>query len=448
MNSIRAFLVIVLLATMTLIFFVSALRGYRSSMQQAELLFDGHLQDIARLMDGLPIDRIAAIEVQREESPEGAIALQVWNAGVLLHRSANAPDTPISQFEFGYHDVNFGGYRWRTLARQSSNGGRWILVAERIDIRFHLADDVILKAVVPIILGLPIAGLLIWFIVGFGLRPLRRLAGELTVKASDDLSPLENHQSPVELTQVIQSMNGLLTRLAASFEREKHFAADAAHELRTPISVLKIYLHNLARDLSTDNTNIAKLNDGVERMNHLVKQILALNRVMPDQFMANFTPIDLHALARDVISQCYPEFAAKDQRIELAGSTSPMIGDQFALETLLQNLLSNASKYTPNGGHALITVQATDHGTSLTVEDSGPGIAPEEYERVFGRFYRIGGDHHASGQPGCGLGLSIVQHIAKLHEADISLGPSSFDTGLSVRIDFPASASEAGANHD
>jgi two-component system sensor histidine kinase QseC len=446
MKSIRTFLVIVLLATMTLIIFIAALRGYRSSMQQTELLFDGQLLDIAELLNELPIDRTAAINLPDEGTFEGTIAFQIWDTGVLLQRSANAPDSLIAPLQPGYRDNNFGGHRWRTLARQSGNTDRWILVAERADMRFRLADDVILEAVMPIIFGLPLAGLVIWFIVGYGMRPMRRLATQLGAKASDDLSPLPDDQIPAELTQVVQSTNGLLTRLAASFEREKRFAADAAHELRTPISVLKVHLHNLAHDLPADNPNLAHLKDGIDRMNHLVEQILALYRTMPDQFMANFTELDLQVLARDVISKNYSEFAMKEQQIELVGSSSNIVGDRFALDTLLQNLLSNAGKYTPNGGRVLVTVEPGEHGVTLKVEDSGEGIAPDEYDRVFERFYRVGGDRHASDQPGCGLGLAIVRHIAELHDASITLGPSSFESGLSVRIGFPSSTSPNNAD--
>jgi len=367
------------------------------------------------------------------------MAFQIWDAGVLRQQSANAPKNPIAPLEPGYRDNNFGGYRWRTLATRSVTAGRWILVAERADLRFRLAEDVILEAVMPIIFVLPIAGLLIWFVVGYGMRPLRRLATQLSAKASDDLSPLPDDEIPTELAQVINSTNDLLSRLAASFEREKRFAADAAHELRTPISVLKVHLHNLAHDLPAENLNVARLKNGIDRMSHLVEQILALYRTMPDQFMADFKPLDLHALAREVISSTYAEFSMKDQRIELSGSSSSVVGDRFTLETLLRNLLSNATKYTPDGGQVRVTVNPNEHGITLKVEDSGAGIEPDEYERVFERFYRVGGDRHASGQPGCGLGLAIVEHIAELHDAHITLGPSSFENGLSVCIDFPSS---------
>ncbi len=447
MKSIRTFLVIVLLSTMTLIIFIAALRGYRSSMQQTELLFDGQLQDIADLLDELKKKKSTAISIPGTDTPESTIAFQIWGNGVLSQRSANAPEAPIAPFEPGYNENNFGGHRWRSLTRKAGPAEHWIIVAERADLRSRVAEEVILEAVMPIILGLPVAGLLIWAIVGYGTRPLSRLADELSTKAHDDMTPLRADQAPAELQQVILSTNDLLSRLTASFERERRFAADAAHELRTPISVLKVHLHNLAHELPPDNPNIGHLKHGIERMNHLVEQILTLYRTAPDQLTESFMALDLHSLAREVISQLYPGFAGKDQQIELVGSSSNMIGDRFALETLLQNLLTNAQKYTPNGGRILITVQPAPQGVTLQVEDSGPGIPADEYERVFERFHRVGGDRHTSDQPGCGLGLAIVKHIAELHHARINLGSSSFDDGLMVNIEFPAVNSRVGVNH-
>jgi two-component system, OmpR family, sensor histidine kinase QseC len=437
MKSIRTYLVIVLLATMTLITFIATLRGYRSSMEQTALLFDGQLHDIAELLDESSVANPDSPNIPEDGSTDNAIAFQIWEGTELRQRSLNAPVAPISAFEPGYHDENFSGYRWRTLTTYSSNTDRWILVAERIDLRFLLAEGIILEAVMPIIFGLPLAGFFIWVIVGYGMKPLNRLAGELSSKASDDLAPLSDDQPAAELAEVIHSTNDLLGRLAASFERERRFAADAAHELRTPISVLKIQLHNLAHELPTDNPGVASLKDGIERMNHLVEQILALYRTTPDQFMAKFTRLDLHALAREVLRQKYNEFESKNQQIELVGGSSDIIGDRFAIETMLQNLLSNAAKYTPDDGQVLVTVEANSHGTALIVEDSGPGIAPDEYARVFERFYRGGGDRHASNEPGCGLGLAIVKHIAELHDARITLDSSSIKNGLAVRVDFP-----------
>ena len=150
-------------------------------------------------------------------------------------------------------------------------------------------------------------------------------------------------------------------------------------------------------------------------------------------------PIDLCAEAREVLAEEHLRFEAKNQEIEFQGDRAIVQGDEFALRTLLLNLLSNAAKYTPSGGKVHVSVSATDGMAILRVEDSGIGIPEEQRAEVFERFYRVGGDRHASGEPGCGLGLAIVQRIAELHGAKISLHSSGFDSGTAVQVEFPLS---------
>ncbi|MGB5538577.1 MAG: HAMP domain-containing sensor histidine kinase, partial [Gammaproteobacteria bacterium] len=219
---------------------------------------------------------------------------------------------------------------------------------------------------------------------------------------------------------VVTSINDLLRRLDASFRREKSFAADAAHELRTPLSAMKIHLHNLALDLPSGNHNLQQLESATTPQN-VVEQVLALHCTAPDEIMVRFEPIDLHALAQDYIARKYSRFEERNQLLELEGERACVAGDRFALETLLQNLLDNACKYTPAGGMIRVSVQERDAHAILRVQDSGPGIPADQHDRIFDRFYRGGGDQHASGTVGCGLGLSIVRHVADLHHASITL---------------------------
>jgi two-component system sensor histidine kinase QseC len=402
-------------------------------MRQAEILFDGQLESIATVLDELTVNESAAFD----NPDDTAIAFQIWQAGKLLQRSSNTPDTPVVPLVAGFRDGNFGGFRWRILTRPSSAGDGWIMVAERADIRFVLADQVLLQAVLPIVLGLPVIGLLIWGIVGRGLSPLSRLASQLREKRSDDLTALPTEAVPAELQQVIASTNALLGRLTSAFERERRFAADAAHELRTPISVLKVQTYNLAHELPAGSENLTTLTHGIERLHHLVEQILALYRNTPEQSLAEFVELDLNELVRDVIGANYEQFSQRNQQIELTGARSEIVGDRFALETMVQNLLSNASKYTPEGGRVQVTVSPDEQDILLRVEDSGPGIPETEYERVFERFYRVGQDRHGSTIPGCGLGLAIVKHIVELHNARMKLGGSKFSSGLAVNVLFP-----------
>jgi two-component system, OmpR family, sensor histidine kinase QseC len=434
-SSIRVFLVVVLLATITLTVFLSALHGYRISMEQAQQLFDLKLADAAHLLDDAGNRYLGGVAPSARQ-----FGFQVWEDGILRQRSANVPPTPISRFESGYHFNNFSNYRWRTFAWQAPGRQRWIMTAERVDLRIELGEGIILKSVLPVVASLPVAGLLIWWIVGYGLSPLRQLASRLHNKRATELGALPVEHQPEELIRLITSINDLLRRLEASFERERQFAADAAHELRTPISVLKVHMHNLAQDLPHDHHDLLQLEQAADRMGKVTEQILLLNRTSPDHYQAQFSRIDLHALAQQCIADHYDVFDTRHQSIELKGCSLMMRGDSFALQMLIGNLLENAGKYTPVQGSIRVIVEMQQGNPQLVVEDSGPGIPDGQYDRVFDRFYRVGGDHHDSGVVGCGLGLSIVRQIAKLHHAAVTMSHSGFATGLRVTVGFPSRA--------
>jgi two-component system sensor histidine kinase QseC len=430
------FLVVTLMASMTLVVFLSALNGYRSSMAEVQRLFDSKLAESARLL-AIAWNSRSPANIASDVAEQHAF--QVWQDDKIVQHSHNMPPSAIAELKAGFQDVNFNGYRWRTFALQDSAHNRWAVVAERIDTRITLADNIILESVTPVVIALPVAGLFIWFVVGFGLSPLRSLASHLRARRADDLSPLSLEQQPVELMQVVSSTNDLLGRLAASFAREKRFASDAAHELRTPLSALKVHLHNISQGLPAGDHDLVQLQAAVDRMGNLVDKILALYRTAPDQFMARFRKLDLYSLVQQAIVTMYTEFERKHIQLELAGDGARIYGDRFALETLVKNLLDNACKYTPAGGYVHVAVSGHDAGVSLSIEDSGPGVPEDQYQRIFDRFYRLGGDQHESGVIGCGLGLAIVRHIADLHGASIELHQSGFESGLSVSVFFPVS---------
>lgn len=431
MKSIRVFLTTAILAVVTLFSFISALRGYETSLQEVELIFDGQLVEKAKL--------IANINIQGTDRSVGNsrdTAFQVWQGDNLIRSSDNASKTALGKLQPGFSYQNFEGYRWRTYSYYYNVSAQWIIVAARQDIRFSLAENVALKSVLPTMIGLPILALLIWVVVNRGLHPMRRLAIELSSKQADDLSPLSIAVNSQELSQIIKSSNDLLARLKSSLLREKQFASDAAHELRTPISSLKVHLHNISQEQPGKNEEVDELQKITNQLEHVVEQILALYRTSPDEYHTRFEAIDLTRLAQQVIAEEYDNYECKNQQIEFFGQSHLILGDKFSLTTLIQNLLSNANKYTPNGGHIMVKVRRENDKVVLLVEDSGPGIPDHEHERLFQRFYRVGGDRHTSGESGCGLGLSIVKRIAELYNAEITLGPSSFASGTAFTLRF------------
>ena len=444
--SIRRYLVLMLLSIITLVIFVSAIEGYKASMNKAESLFDDELVSLAQV--------ISAIEL-----PKGIIkhkitsnfAYQVIVDNQVVSHSENAPEHLIHELSSGFKKVNFLGKRWRTYSEKASDNAmanEWVIIAQPLKQRFDLAESIILSAVTPIILVMPLLALIISLAVRQGLKPLTLLTRALKNKKANDLSQLSIN-SANELAPVIATLNELFLRLSLAFEREKQFASDAAHELRTPLSVLKINLHNLQQSYldtmpkADNSTTVAlqalpfeQLEHSVERMAHVVDQILTLNRTNPEQILAESERLNLQTLTQACISELYPYIASRGHDIELKSQAATIFGNRFAISILLKNLIANAAKYTPDHGKILVSCWQNNHGVILRVEDSGPGIAPSEYQRVFDRFYRVGGDSHNSNIIGCGLGLSIVKHIVQLHQANISLSVSETLAGLCVEVIF------------
>jgi len=449
--SIRRYLVLILLSIITLVTFLAAIQGYKASMEQASNLFDEQLQIIGRtlLKTSASYNNNAVISSRDEATvvPSNHIAYQLFSNEALLLRTNNAPEEILTQLSSGFTELNFLGQRWRVFVESSKIiQGQYnqtkVIVAQPIKKRFLLAEQVILSAVTPIILVIPLIALFISMAIRHALKPLTILRRELSEKKINDLSKLSSETSTTELQPVIHTLNQLFERLSSAFLRERYFASDAAHELRTPLSVLKINVHNL------QITQIEKLDDegqaslmqlaqSVDRMAHVVDQILTLNRTNPDQLIMKVTKLELQGLLQQVISDIYPEIMKHHHVISLESQETTIYANEFALLTLVKNLIGNACKYTPNGGHILVKTKCDHQSFTLSVEDSGPGIEENEYERVFDRFYRVGGDSHQSTVVGCGLGLAIVQHIAKLHNAKITLEKSALLDGLKVSVKFP-----------
>ena len=338
-----------------------------------------------------------------------------------------------------------------------------VMVAQPLQTQFALAQELILAAVTPMIIAIVILSFLIYIIITQGLKPLHQLRTELGKRNTNDFSPLNLQVNNTELADIVVTLNQLFSRLDSAFQRERHFAEDAAHELKTPLSVLKINVHNITQDfskrLSFDNTlitardiccfnSVKELTNSVDRMGHVIDQILNLNRTNTAQISQDSTRFNLNSLLQQVIAELYSDIVEKEQTIALDSDEIYLCAHEFSVHLLAVNLISNANKYTPIGGNIIVTVKLsnenkTDKTIVLSVEDSGVGIDPKEYSRIFDRFYRIGGDQHKSSALGCGLGLTIVKHIADLHGAKVVLSSSSSLQGLKVDVSFKDNKEES-----
>lgn len=465
--SIRRYLVLTLFSVLTLITFIAAIQGYKGSMSRAEKQFDQQLLDLAQTL--LTIHAVSALtptsssQITSQVAQQGSFAFQIWKNQYLVVKSNNAPDHQITNLNLiddgseVYFEVNFLNKRWRALAlstqvTKDSASKISVIIAQPLKTQFALAQALILAAVTPMIIAIAILSILFFMIITQGLKPLHHLRTELSQRKSSDFSPLTLQVDNSELADVVTTLNQLFTRLDAAFQRERYFASDAAHELKTPLSVLKINMYNLIQDLAkrmkisnpSDVTNIEKfssiqaLSNSIDRMGHVIDQILNLNRYNSTQMLNASNSFNINILLKEVISELYSDILSKEQTIVLESADILLSAHEFSIHLLAVNLISNANKYTPIGGDILVSVrQESNQKVVLCIEDSGDGIEPQEYQRVFDRFYRVGGDQHNSSVMGCGLGLSIVKHITDLHGAKIQLSRSSILKGLKIEVIFP-----------
>lgn len=430
-TSIRTFLIGVLLSTFTLLNFVAVVKGYKNGLDTVRTVLDEQLRDVALLL-AVHSTRV----VRLGEFDKTYIAYQVIRDSRLQERSFNAPSTVVTELTPGFGHKNFDHMRWRTYTHYESESDTWVWVAEPEQQRDRIAESVVFNTVMPILIGIPLAGILIWLIVGAGLRPLKSLSTQLEKKQPSDLSPLTVDQRiPKELIPVVTAINQLLTRLLLAFQREKHFAADAAHELRTPVSVLKVQIHNLESTLTGKNADLSIIKKSVDQLARLVEQLLDLYRSSPDLAFQQVTLVNMDTLAQEILAEAFYEAEEKQQMLELFAAPMLIKGNPFALRTLLRNLVANSVKYTPPHGTIRVSLGASDGHPQITVEDSGPGIPTENRTMVLQRFYRQ--SDQADKVPGAGLGLAIVAQIVAQHRASLSLGKSADLGGLEVTVIFP-----------
>jgi two-component system sensor histidine kinase QseC len=450
MTSIRRRLLAILLGLFALAWSLLAIFTYRSARHEIEELFDAQLAQSARVLLTLTSHELEEHRTNRkplvlgsvlpgddpEHEYEEKLAYQLWQHKRMLLRSENAPETSLAP-EDGYADRDIGGQAWRVFALRDVTRDVRIEVGERYDLRNELVLDTVGNVSWPLLLTLPLLTLLIWVGIGQGLRPLRLTAREIAQRTPRVLDPLSLVGVPGEVRPLVESLNGLLARLHEALEGEQRFTANASHELRTPLAGLKTQAQVALRATEDGERHQALLQivRGVDRATHLIEQLLTLARLDPDSATARYESVALPAIAAEVLAELGPAALEKGVELGLAeGGRGQVLGDRHALAILLRNLVDNAIRYTPAPGQVEVVVREVDGEVRLRVVDSGPGLPAAERERVFERFYRVPG----SSEPGCGLGLSIVQRIAVLHGARIALAPASASGGLCVEVVFPA----------
>ncbi|HUN90561.1 MAG TPA: ATP-binding protein [Burkholderiaceae bacterium] len=446
MASVRSRLLVSLLAVFAAGAAILGATTYRNVIAESEALFDYQLSQMAlslRDQGSISADNAAALADEKLE-----FVVQIWGPdGTTIYASQpylRLPERAI----LGFSDVDLAGARWRVFSTLAHD--RVIQVAQPIRVRRDRAAHAALKSVVPLLALAPLLAIAIWWQVGASLASLDRLAADVKRRRDEALEPLSQDGVPAEVAPLIVALNGLLARLGRAFDAQRAFVSDAAHELRSPLTALKLQLQLVRRapDDASRQQALATLSAGIERAIHTVEQLLALARAEPGGLPSPATEVDLGEAARLAAADVVPLALQRGTTIEMpdaeADGTTPGVrvrGDPALLRLLARNLVDNAVRYSPAAARVELRVAPRADGpgaAALVVDDSGPGIPPAERERVFDRFYRRG----ESEESGSGLGLAIVKGIADRHGATIALGDSPLG-GLRVTVTFPASMKPA-----
>ena len=446
-KSIKYFLLISLLLSITIASAINGIGNYLLDEQVIQPYLDGQLVRVATLIEILNQTTTAKSKIREqiidyldEMQPitKQRFLFHVWNKdGESIMHSSDERIFSLKNAPVGFHDQAIHGDDWRVYSTYDSKKEVQIVVAELYNLRRELADDIARSNANILLITYPVFGLLVWFIISLALRSVTRVTGEISNRASTFLEPVELQEIPIEIKPLVGALNQLFIRLKLAFERNKRFAADAAHELRTPLAALKTHAQvALKSDNETDrNKALQKVIESVNRSSHVVAQLLTLSRLGEEEGLTDIKPLDLHKLATEIIAFIATEALEKDIELELLPPPShPIIlGNDIALGILIRNIVDNAIRYTPSKGE--IKVGIIDHNNQIIfrVTDTGPGIPVELRERVFERFYRMLGTKAS----GSGLGLAIVFQITTLHHASIHLATPPGGIGLQFDVAFP-----------
>jgi two-component system sensor histidine kinase QseC len=323
---------------------------------------------------------------------ERKVAFQLWSKtdGLLL-RSESAPTFAFSSATHGFSETDIDEHLWHVFSISSSNGEYIIHVGQKEEIRAELTDEISAQLVMQFLVGLPILGLVIWIIVGHSLKPLNRLERALSRREASFLKPLSSKMLPKEIIPVVNEINNLFAQLEQAFEHERQFTADASHELRTPLAGLltQAQVAMRTRDETVRHQALKRIEQGVNRMTYMVQQLLTFSRI---ESGTEFITKETMALSREVmriIADLDPEAHKKKIQIEYdEDNAASIVANTLLINILVRNIIDNAIKYTPAQGMIRVSLIGTEQHIQLCVEDSGPGIAPDQYENSLKRFHR------------------------------------------------------------
>ena len=416
---------------------VATLASFLLARSEANGFLDQQLAQVANELGkpatAIPVNSPAPADADLEDD----FLIQIWSSsGQLLHRSNPEVSMPPPGAT-GFTDYSAGNadYRLYTLRDADTT----VQVAQHYEVRQEMAFEAAARAMLPLLIAIPLAALLVWLAIGRAMRGLDAITAAAAQRHIGSMAPLPRADVPQEIQPLVDAVNALLARLAEALRQQKQFIADAAHELRTPLMALRLQIGTLKAGASAGQAPaLAQLDAGMDRITHLVQQLLVLAREDSQAMAApSHAPVALHRVLQECISTLLP--LADARHIDLGMEHNPslfIMGSASSLQALFEVFIDNALRYGPAGGRVDLGSHLLDSGEVVVdIRDNGPGIAEAERERVFERFYR--GTRQDS--LGSGLGLAIARQIASQHGATITLLDRSDGPGLHVTVSFPAS---------
>ena len=449
-DSLRQKLLIWVIMPMVILLFLSIALIYKLGHESADRRHDRYLLDAGKLL----LDQLSTVDGEVSLNLHSGVQAMLYaDKKDQVYYSLSwgrpnfrfgAPDLPVPRGQLSekptYYVANYQGRPLRMMAAIMRDpdvaGGRVVVVVGKTLVLHDERAEEWMWRILPsqVVLTL-FAGVMVWWGVGRGLRPLIQLRNEVMRRSSQDLSPLPENKVVSEVRPLIRSINEMMGRLDEALILQRRFVADAAHQLRTPLTGLKAQaeLALLLNDPAEIRYSLEQMRIAADHAAHLANQLLLLARAEPGT-QDSMEPLNLTQLARSTTEYWVQNAWQKkidlgfecDQRDCLITGSSLMLGE------MLNNLIDNALRYTNAGGHVTVRIRCDDESICLEVEDNGPGIPEQDRKRVFERFYRVLG----TDQQGCGLGLSIVREIADRHHAAVKLLAGTDGVGTLMRITF------------
>ena len=422
--------IVIIAAAAGAISFVSAM-DEAHGMQDHQLRQTGYL--ISRL-DAVPSSPLARERVGDVDFDARVVVRFLRTSNMSPADTAQRPPVFSSLLSDGLQTVLVGEEQWRVFVKTNAKGVR-VAVGQQTTVRDAAARASAVRTLMPILLLVPALVLLVAVLLRQMFKPFKSLADELGSRTEADLGPLNHAALPSEVWPFVVAINALLVRMGRSMALQRRFIGDAAHELRSPLTAMSLQAERLSAANMPNEARIRldALSAGLQRTLALLDQLLTLARTQESR-SGSTSKISLRDVIREVLEDLVPLAEAKEIDLGVIGDEDGQVQARLVdLKVLVKNLLDNAVRYTPGGGRVDITVERKDGLIMLQVDDTGPGIAPEERERVFDAFYRVLGN----GEIGSGLGLAITRTVAGNIGAIIELSDTlTPQSGLRVRVTF------------